>query len=69
MAYTFEGEARKTMTAVGAGENVDVWTDGLLLQSSWEPGWPCAFRLHRGKRYRVTVEEIEHSSKGGENGE
>lgn len=39
-------------------ERVGVWTDGLMLASEHEPGWPPEFRLKIGKSYRVTIEEL-----------
>jgi len=39
-------------------ERVAVWTDGLMLSSETEPGWRPAFRLHAGKAYAVSVEEL-----------
>ncbi len=37
--------------------NVAVWTDGVSLQADNEH--PCFLCLQEGKKYRVTIEEIE----------
>lgn len=34
------------------------WTDGVMFSTEWEPGDYAAFRMKEGKKYRVTIEEI-----------
>lgn len=46
-------------------ERVSVWTDGLMLSSEHEPGWPAAYRLRIGRKYRITVEDITEPEGGG----
>jgi hypothetical protein len=62
-AFTFESEAKKTK-ALGPLPEVGVWTDGIgvyMEDNRAERGagfWP-AHRLVPGKRYRITIEEID----------
>ena len=58
----FEGEAREIK--VDGHKMTGVWTDGVMLSSDngrspWQPGHsPCAVDLKKGKKYRITIEEI-----------
>jgi hypothetical protein len=52
--YTFTAEAKNVM--VGQEKLVSAWTDGLSLSCDTDHG--CAYRLKRGKTYRVTVCEV-----------
>lgn len=58
--YTYEARAKKVGRTIGENKAVTeicVWTDGLSLCADNKPPY-CAFKLEDGKKYRVTVEEI-----------
>ena len=59
--FTFEAEARKLPKPRHSDEVVAAWTDGLAIQSEYIKNVPMAYRLVVGRRYRVTVEEIEEA--------
>ncbi len=40
-------------------EKIGVWTDGVGISHEREPGWPSAYRFKEGRRYRITIEEVE----------
>ena len=52
---TFTGKAGKLKGCKAPAERVGVWTDGLMVSTEHEPGWPAVLRLIAGKKYRVTV--------------
>lgn len=51
--YTFTGTAKK----FGKRKEIGVWTDGVML--STDQDWACEYKLEEGKKYKITVEEIE----------
>ena len=34
-------------------------TDGLTLRSEDEPGWPSAYKLIPGRKYQITIQEVD----------
>lgn len=64
-SFSFEAQAkditmqRPNVSQHAGLEVVGAWTDGVALSSEYDQGWPCAFRLIKGKHYRITVEEID----------
>lgn len=51
----FTNEARVVPSPHKDIQRVGVWTDGFMVSSDYERGWPPALRLHAGKTYEVTV--------------
>lgn len=52
--FVFISEAKKSK--IGSPE-IGAWTDGIGVFS--DDGMFCAYRLKVGKKYKVTIEEIE----------
>lgn len=53
MIYSFEATAKK----IGNKKELGVWTDGVML--STDQKWACEFELKEGKKYKITVEQID----------
>lgn len=57
----FEDRAKEMKNSHADLEEIGVWTDGLILYSSYEKvgGWPCAYRLKKDKKYKIIIKEVE----------
>jgi hypothetical protein len=51
-AFSFTSKAVQIKNSI----KVAVWTDGIVLISDNEDF--CAYRLQKGKKYKVTIEEV-----------
>jgi len=59
-SFEFKGTAKEIGRFVSENEiakECGVWTDGIGLFSDYDEH--CAYRLQRGKRYKITVEPID----------
>lgn len=57
--FVFEAEAKNAGSNPETKyERIAVWTDGLSISSEREPGWAPAYRFVKGKKYRITIEQL-----------
>jgi hypothetical protein len=61
ITFTHKAARLKSKHDGPTSETVGVWTDGLMVSSEYERGWPMAYRFHVGRNYKVTliIEEKE----------
>ena len=64
MSFTFEAEAKLIRATRTRPTRLGVWTDGVVLETEESAteraaGFVPAYRLEKGRRYRITIESLD----------